>query len=180
MESFNFLSKDKSLNGWEIETIFKKAMYENILKISTNDLLKKLINSLATIENISIATRAKTMFEFESQIINFGFLTKNQLTLIFEKKKEILNYNLEKDIFPFVKLAISDKSFDNVVKFEKLKQNFSASYFDKNKNRVETFAPFACYVYKKLNDIKNIRLAFSYVENGVNGETKKRFLSSEK
>ena len=180
LKYFNKLSQDKSLNGWEIEFIFKKAMYENLLKISISPILNKLIKNEITIENISMSIRAKTQFELESQTLPGGYLNKENLLQIFNRDKSILNINVDRSILPFIKIAISEKTNDTIIKFEKNRQLFKLKYFSENKNNIETISPFAYYCYSLLNDIKNIRLAYSFIENGQSKEIKKRILSSEK
>lgn len=177
---FNKLSQDKNLTGWEIELIFKKAMYENLLKISSNPILNKLVKYEITIENIYMSSRAKTHFELESQFIPNGYLNKENLLQIFNKDKAILNVCSDRNIMPFIKLAIGENTNESIIKFERNRQVFKAKYFYQNKNSVETISSFAYYVYRKLNDIKNVRLAYSYVENGQSKEIKKRILNSEK
>ena len=180
LKEFNKLSQDKTLNGWEVEFIFKKFLYMNLLKISANTILNKLVKSKITIENIYTASRAKTQFELESQVLDGGYINKNDLFLIFNRDKSALNLNVDITILPFIKLALNEKSFDGIINFEKNRQAFETKYFGSLKDNIETIAPFAYYCYKKLNDIKNLRLALSYMENGLNKETKKRILNSEK
>ena len=177
LKEFDKLFQEKTLNGWEIESIFKKNMYENLLKISSNSILNEIVNCQITIENISVSMRAKTQFELESQIINLGYLDKKKLLLIFNKDKSVLNVITNQYIEPFVKLALHGKTNENIVKFEKLRQSFIVKSLSKNKDNIQTFAPFAYYCYKKLSDIKNIRLAYSYAENGLNEEIKKRLIA---
>lgn len=179
LTQFDKLSQDRTLSGWEIEYIFKKQMYANLLKIS-NALLTNLVKTEITIENISVASRARTQFELESQMLNGGYLNKNELLLIFKKDKSILHLNKNEEILPFIKLALGEKTTDNVVNFEKNKQNFKVKYFYERKDDIETISPFAYYCYKKLVDIKNVRMAYSYMENGLNNEIKKRVLNSGK
>ena len=177
---FDKLVENQEVNGWEIDVVFKKALFENLLKVSQNTILSNLIKMEITLENISIAFRAKTQFEFESQVFDGGVLNKKDLFLIFNKDKLAINLNVDREILSFIKLSMGEKTNEKSIQFERDKQNFKNKFLFKHKDEIETISPFAYYCYRKLSDIKNIRLAFSYVENGLNKEIKKRMLKSEK
>ena len=99
--------------------------------------------------------------------------------MMFDEDKSVLNLDVDRDILACVKLTFGERTQEKIIQFEKYRQNYKIDYFYRNKDKIETIAPFAYYCYRKLMDIKNIRLAFSYAENGLNTEIKKRMLNGE-
>lgn len=161
-------------SGWETDFIFKKHLYKNLLELSKKDsVLKFVISNKIDCENLSVCLRAKTRFELESQLLGGGNVGKKTIFMIFEKNSSSLNNIQSRQIRKLAKVVLEGVDFS---KFEKLRNCLEINILDDLKYNIESIAPFAYYVYKKMADIKNVRLILSYQENGLKDKIKNKLL----
>lgn len=161
-------------SGWETDFIFKKHLYKNLLELSKKDnILKSLVVNKIDCENLSVCMRAKTRFELESQLLCGGNLGKKTIIMLFEKKSSAVDEIKSLKVKKLAKIVLEGTSYS---KFEKLRNCLEINILDDLKYNIESIAPFAYYVYKKMADIKNVRLILSYQENGLGDKIKNKLL----
>ncbi len=176
LQSFDALTGG-SFSASELDFVFKKYLFDNLFLLSKkNKMLRTLVDYLISIENISVATRARSEFELESQILEGGLFNKTQIHDFFTGNKLDVS-QFDEIIVPFIEFAQSKtKSKVDYMNFEKNKNAICEKYFYLKKSQVESIAPFAYFCYKRLNEIKNVRLIYSFISNNLNGEIKERLL----
>lgn len=163
-----------SQSGWEVDFILKKYLYKNLHELSKKEkTLKEIIANKIDCENLSVCMRARTRFELESQLLCGGKLNKKIFIMIFEKNSSSLNSIQNAHIKKLAKIVMEGTNYS---KFEVLRNSLEINLLNDLKYDIESIAPFAYYVYKKLADIKNIRLILSYQENGLKDKIKNKLL----
>ena len=163
-------------DGWEVDFIFKKYMYKNLLKLcSKYNILKELITNKIDAENLSVAMRATTHFQFEGQLLDGGNLNKQTLQKVFNKQKDAVNDIKNDTIKQLAKLCLTKES-SSYSKFEVIKNTLELRLFSEKQFEIETIAPFAMYVFKSLTQIKNVRLILSYQFNNLKDNIASKFL----
>lgn len=172
---FNDISAT-NVDGWEVDFIFKKYMYQNLLQVCFKQkVLKGLIINKIDAENLSVALRAKTQFQLESQLLEGGSLTKNTLIKIFKREKNVLSGIKQPILNQMAKLCMSEDSL-RYSKFEKIKNTIELKLLLPKQYDIESIAPFVLYVYKVLTQIKNVRLILSYQFNNLKDKIVPKFL----
>ena len=163
-------------DGWEIDFIFKKAMYQNLLKVCAKQkVLKELIINKIDAENLSVSMRATTQFQLESQLLEGGNLSKNTLLKLFRREKNVLSDIKQPTLNQMAKLCLSDENL-RYSKFEKLKNIIELKVLLPKQYEIESIAPFVLYVYRVLTQIKNVRLILSYQFNNLKDKIASKFL----
>lgn len=176
LKEFQTLSQKPSVRGDEIDFIFKKHLYNNLLNAtSKNAIINKIVKLKIDIENLSVSMRASTVFQLEQQLLPVQEISEETLLNIFKKNATSLNTGNE-ILNKFIKLATSDNKEKSFVEFEKLKNTFMFQLLENVKDNIETIGPFAWFCFKKAMEIKNIRLIISYQNNNLNDKIKKRIL----
>lgn len=162
--------------GWEVDFIFKKYMYQNLLKVcSKQKILKELVTHKIDAENLSVAMRAKTQFQLESQLLEGGTLNKQIFIKIFRKEKNVLSDIKSECLKQMAKLCLlADNS--GYSDFEVLKNTIELKLLASKQFDIESIAPFVIYVYKVLTQIKNIRLILSYQFNNLRDKISSKLL----
>ena len=75
LTEFQDLASKKSINGYEVDLIFKTYLFKNLKGIAKNPLVKEIIKMQIDIENISVAMRCENSFMVEQQILKDGQLS---------------------------------------------------------------------------------------------------------
>jgi vacuolar-type H+-ATPase subunit C/Vma6 len=149
-------------------------LYQNLIAISKkNKVLSMIVSNKIDSENLSVCLRAKTLFEFESQLLCGGNIKKQVLTMLFNKKLSALDYINNAHIKKMAKIVFEGSDY---AKFEKLRNNLELNLLNELKYDIESISPFAYYVYRKITDIKNVRLILSYQENNLKDKIKNKLL----
>lgn len=163
-----------SQSGWEVDFILKKYLYKNLLELTKKEkTLKEVILNKIDCENLSVCLRARTRFELESQLLAGGKLGKKTIIMIFEKNSSSLNNIQNAHVKKIAKIVLEGSNYS---KFEVLRNSLEINLLQDLKYNIESIAPFAFYVYKKIADIKNVRLILSYQENGLKDKIKNKLL----
>ena len=163
-----------SQSGWEVDFILKKYLYKNLSELSKKEkTLKEIVSNKIDCENLSVCLRARTRFELESQLLSGGKLDKKVFVMIFEKNSSSLNSIQNEHLKKLAKIVLEGTNYS---KFEVLRNSLEINLLQDLKYNIESIAPFAYYVYKKLADIKNVRLILSYQENGLKDKIKNKLL----
>ncbi len=173
---FQMLSSKPNIKGDEVDFIFKKYLYQNLREVcGKNQIIKKLVELKIDIENISCSMRANSQYHLEQQILDVATVNKETLLAIFNKNKDALYKVKDEILTKFVKLALQEKA-KSFIEYEKLRNQFPFMILEKNKDDINSIGPFATYCFKKDIEIKNVRLIFSYHNNNLSDQIKKRFL----
>lgn len=167
----------KEVNGYEVDFLFKKYMFENLKDIVKKDkLLAEIVSLKIDIENISVAMRSSTQYTMDAQKLKNATLSNAVLLKIFNKDSSVLSEIKNPILQKFAKLALSNETENSYVKFEVLKNSFIFDCLKPKKFDVNTIAPFAYYCFQKESEIKNVRLIMSYQCNNLKDKIKERFL----
>lgn len=176
LKDFQELASRNPIKGYEVDFLFKNYLYKNLKAMAKkNAVVKEIVNTKIDIENISNAMRSKTLYMFESQMLE-GTISKNTLTKIFNKDKTCLSEVSNPILKKFVELAISENKENAYVNFEMLKNTFVFTLLLPNKFNIDNLAPFAYYCFQKDCEIKNVRLIMSYQNNNLKNKIRERFL----
>lgn len=176
LKDFQELASRNPIKGYEVDFLFKNYLYKNLKAMAKkNAVVKEIVNTKIDIENISNAMRSKTLYMFESQMLE-GTISKNTLTKIFNKDKACLSEVSNPILKKFVELAISENKESAYVNFEMLKNTFVFTLLLPNKFNIDNLAPFAYYCFQKDCEIKNVRLIMSYQNNNLKNKIRERFL----
>ena len=174
---FQTYATEKEVNGYEVDFLFKKYMFENLKEVVKKDkTLAEIVNIKIDIENISVAMRANTQYSFEAQKLKNATLKDEILQKIFNKDSSVLSEIKNDYLKQFAKLALSTETEKSFVKFEVLKNNYIFNCLKTKKFDVNSTAPFAYYCFQKEAEIKNVRLIMSYQCNNLKDKIKERFL----
>lgn len=176
LKDFQELASRNPIKGYEVDFLFKNYLYKNLKAMAKkNAVVKEIVNTKIDIENISNAMRSKTLYMFESQMLE-GTISKNTLTKIFNKDKACLSEVSNPILKKFVELAIGENKESAYVNFEMLKNTFVFTLLLPNKFNIDNLAPFAYYCFQKDCEIKNVRLIMSYQNNNLKNKIRERFL----
>ena len=176
LKDFQELASRNPIKGYVVDFLFKNYLYKNLKAMAKkNAVVKEIVNTKIDIENISNAMRSKTLYMFESQMLE-GTISKNTLTKIFNKDKACLSEVSNPILKKFVELAISKNKESAYINFEMLKNTFVFTLLLPNKFNIDNLAPFAYYCFQKDCEIKNVRLIMSYQNNNLKNKIRERFL----
>lgn len=177
LNEFQAIASKPNIKGDEVDFLFKKYLYDNLLEVcSKNTIIKKMVETRIDIENISCAMRSPTQYHLEQQLLDTINIDKDTLLQIFKKSKEALYRVTNPLLSKFVKLALQENKEKSFVEFEKLKNTYPLLFLEDKKNDIDSIGPFASYCFKRMIEIKNIRLIMSYHNNNLSDYIKKRFL----
>jgi len=173
---FERLKDENPIDSQEIDTYFKQQLYKNMLKIVGHDkVLNGIVRTKIDIENISCAMRSKTQFELEGLYIQGGTLSKEDIKNVFLKKKiEVDDSNII--LKKFLKCAYDDKKVSSYSNFERMRNMVEIDILMTSEREVESDVPFMLFCYKKLVEIKNLRLISSCIKNNINDKISKKLL----
>lgn len=164
----------------EIDYRFKLFLYEKQFNIVKNDkILKKIMQYRIDFQNILMTIRVKDRKEVENQFIPNGNINIEKIYDIFDKNYSV-NSGINDDL---IKLWIT-KAFEkdknkSYIFFEKARNTIEINALSEYYDDIETIVPFLKYYYKRILEIKNLRMICSLKINGYDAYIKDRFLEAK-
>ncbi|MBQ8424789.1 MAG: V-type ATPase subunit [Clostridia bacterium] len=168
--------KNKQKDWVKIDYYFKSQCYKNLFNIvKNNKILLEILRNKIDFQNISLCLRVNNFDEFNNQFIENGILTLNFFENYFKSGKISV-------------ISKSNKVLDNLLKILKLNDKEKFDVLNKECNlielktlhnfndNIESPIPFLKYYYRKILEIKNLRMIFSLKSNNLNSKIKDRFL----
>ena len=168
--------KDKQKDWVKIDYCFKAECYKNLFFIvKNNKILFEIFKNKIDYQNINLCLRVKSFDEFKSQYLENGSLNLS----FYETFYKTGNVS---------SLSSSNKVLDNLIKILKFDSKEKLSILNKESNLIElktlsgfnedieSPVPFLKYYYRKILEIKNLRMIFSLKLNNLNLNIKDRFL----
>ena len=174
---FEKLKAEEPIDMREIDTFFKQQMFKNMLDVAKRDkILYRLIKTKIDIENISCAMRAKTQFELEGLFVAGGVLSQDDIKNVFFKNKCDPKGDEQLYLKKFLKCAYDDKKVSAYLNFERMRNFVEIDLLKDYASEVESDIPFMLFCYKKLIEIKNLRLISSCIKNNLFDIIQKKLL----
>lgn len=168
--------KNKQKDWVKIDYYFKSQCYKNLLSIvKNNKILVEILKNKIDFQNINLCLRVNNFEEFKIQFIENGRLDINFFEYYFKTGKLLV-------------INSSNKVLDNLLKILKLSDKEKFSILNKESNlvelktltnfndNIESPVPFFKYYYRKILELKNLRMIFSLKSNNLNSYIKERFL----
>ena len=154
--------------GRIINATFMKCLYSALYELSKKDKdLAEIYSAKADCANIAIALRTRNYQTASESFVVGGKLTESEKKSLCEESFDSLK---EKCKFfgnsQFVKVALSGVAGQPLTEFESLAEGFALKYLKKQKYSVEGIRPFMLYVYYKLAELTNVRIAMVGLING--------------
>ncbi|MBQ9104201.1 MAG: V-type ATPase subunit [Clostridia bacterium] len=162
--------------GRSINSIFKKSLYKRLHELSNKDKdLKAIYSAKADCANIAIALRTRNYQIASESFVEGGTLTESEKQSLCEESIDALRENSK--FFggaDFVKAALAENIGSPLTEFELLSDGYAVKYLKKQKYSVEGIKPLMLYVYYKLAELTNVRIAMVGLINGLNETDVKR------
>ena len=153
--------------GAMLDTVFVRAQFKALLRLTKNRALKKVIVTEIDLKNISISLRARDEDEYKALKIDGGTLTKAQEeALLSREEARIKNAFKQGALYDFVLAALSAQD-KPLADFERLQESFALARFKAERFSLTKDAPFILYCMYRRADIKNVRLIMVSLYNGA-------------
>ena len=153
--------------GAMLDTVFVRAQFKALLRLTKNRALKKVILTEIDLKNISISLRARDEDEYKALKIDGGTLTKAQEeALLSREEARIKSVFKQGGLYDFVLAALSAQD-KPLADFERLQESFALARFKAERFSLTKDAPFILYCMYRRADIKNVRLIMVSLYNGA-------------
>ena len=162
----------------EIKTILKGIIESKDQLWVINDEKRNTdyVSMLIDIENISSAMRTKSQFELEGLFIQGGTLSKEEIKNVFLKNKLELESSEKMFLKKYLKCAYDEKKTQAYLNFERMRNMVELDILKGYESEVESEIPFMLFCFKRLVEIKNLRLISSCIKNGLGENISKKLL----
>lgn len=170
------LIKNKQKDWVKIDYYFKLECYKNLYSIvKNNKILLEILRNKIDFQNVSLCIRVDNFDDFKNQFIENGLLDLKFFEGYFKTGKVSLVAKSNKVVDNLLNiLKMSDKEkFINLNKESNLIELKTLRGFADN---IESPIPFLKYYYRKILEVKNLRMIFSLKSNNLNSKIKDRFL----
>ncbi len=163
LKKANNLFLQQKQTGFLVDTIFKKAQYEHMMRLSRADkALHSYFLSFVDLKNIELCFRFRDKNIFESTRLLGGTLENNFFEMLCEKPLEtILLKTANSPYFSAIKLLAN--AFENgkpFSQFEFLVDCFGVTFFDEFKFNTNKNYAYLRYCFLKQNELTNLRIIF--------------------
>ena len=151
----------ENFTGFNVDTAFKRALYEEMREVSKkNKLLRKYCAFVIDMQNISLAIRLRDKKMFESVRLVGGTLNDSVFNcLIKDDADTILATLAHSDYISAIKLLVTAIKHDEpFYKFDYMFDCFPITFFDKYKYETEGDAPYLRYCFLKENELINLKI----------------------
>lgn len=168
--------RNKQKEWIKIDYYFKSQCYKNLFNIvKNNKILLEILRNKIDFQNISLCLRVDNFDDFKNQYIDNGLLDLRFFENYFKTGKVSI-------------IGKSNKELDNLLKIFKMSDKDKFIALNKESNlielktlldftdNIESPIPFLKYYYRKILEIKNLRMIFSLKSNNLNSKIKDRFL----
>ena len=171
--------KDKRGNWQTIDLTFKKYYYKNLFNIVKNDkILKQILQNKIDLQNLITAIRIKTVEELENSYIENGKRDKNFFKQIMIGESAVSASSSLDYIDECLKNLKKCKSEDKLKLLNQQNELVEIKVLSKFAENIESIIPFLKYYYKKILELKNLRMIFSLKQNNLNSHIKERYLEA--
>jgi len=168
--------KDKLKNWALIDFYFKSYCYKNLYEIvKKNKVLLKILKYKIDFQNICLSSRVSNFDDFKKNFIDNGSIDLKVFEKFINENKYSIS-NLDKVINNWIEILKLSNNDEKLRLFEKESNLIELKVLSSYGEDIESIIPFLKYYYKKLLEIKNLRMIFSLKSNNLNPFIKDRFL----
>lgn len=166
------LFAEGNADGYKINVLFVKALYEDLFALKTDKRLKDMLAEKADMANVGIALRARNYERAKNQFVKRGYLSENDLRTLCESDLAELPEKFgfsryKEEIVAAVNGLEKDKSLKE---FERISDGYAAKMMNKERYSSEGATPFIRYCVYKFADVQNAGIILTGLSAGLTRE----------
>lgn len=158
--------------GKTVDCLLTKAMYADILKtVKGYSKMADVIAAEIDLNNLSMAYRVKKYSlgeeTVEKEYIEGGKISLNELKSALSSDDVPLIFGISPYIDIIKSLSAESSSAISLSGYERIKDNYLIGLYRKYKSEMSDYMFFFGYIFCRLEEVKNIRIACNYIKVGA-------------